>query len=342
MSINYYLNQNPQLTEIFYFENIYKTYRELWSAAFGQIRFSLFYLWLLFFILILLYLFIERKRNHKEWKILIIHVIVFICAHISYFYLAWGFNYGRETISERLGIQTEILKTEFDSELISCLHQINEFRKINEINFTSNLKQLNQDLEDQISQFLKMSTLPYCINVKSKSLNPSGALLVWSTAGIYWPFAGESMIDGGLHPLEIPFTMAHELAHGMGWTDEGECNWIAYEACIRNKDPYICYSGMLSYFKYLIYQIPENDSLIYDSTIQSLNQKVKDDLASIREKHNQFPDFFPKWRNAFYNWYLKNNKIMAGMDSYGQVVNLVIHYRKKGLNKLRSDPTNGG
>lgn len=59
-------------------------------------------------------------------------------------------------------------------------------------------------------------------------LEPAGCLLVFGTAGIFWPFSGEGYVDSGLDSLVIPFTMAHEFAHGFGWTDEGNAILLLY------------------------------------------------------------------------------------------------------------------
>ncbi|MCB0582976.1 MAG: DUF3810 family protein, partial [Phaeodactylibacter sp.] len=69
--------------------------------------------------------------------------------------------------------------------------------------------------------------------------------------GLYFPFTGEGHIDAGLHPLQKPYVMAHELAHGYGFGDEGTCNFLGYLACIGSDDPVIAYIGHLNYWRTL-------------------------------------------------------------------------------------------
>src|SRR5690606_21319492 len=63
---------------------------------------------------------------------------------------------------------------------------------------------------------------------RTKEFFPAGLLRKLGIMGIYFPFTGESYIDPSLHLLEKPFTIAHEMAHSFGITNEGEANFAAW------------------------------------------------------------------------------------------------------------------
>ncbi|NOT37324.1 MAG: DUF3810 family protein [Saprospiraceae bacterium] len=319
------IGNNSIKADEFYFHKVYIPFRKLWYQIFGGIDIPLLYLWLIFVVLVVILIVKECKRI-TIWGF---HIAFMILAHFLYFYIAWGFNYNRLSISERLKLKEPINKLEFESEVDHAISQVNSIRsKLNhDLDFDWNT--LKNDMEQSVSLFLKQNQLQSLEKVSSKALFPRGSLLVLSTAGVYWPFAGESMIDAGLHPIEVPFTMAHELAHGMGWTDEGECNWIAYESCIRSKLLRCNYSGNLSYLKYLLHNIPEVDSLLYTHSVNKLSKEVRSDLDDIRRQHDKYPDFIPGIRNALYNWYLKSNQVSSGLESYNEIIMLSINFRKK-------------
>ena len=58
-------------------------------------------------------------------------------------------------------------------------------------------------------------------------------------AGLFSPWTGEALVDGGADPAYIPFTCVHELQHLRGIADEGAANLAAYRACLE-------YGGMFA------------------------------------------------------------------------------------------------
>ena len=75
-----------------------------------------------------------------------------------------------------------------------------------------------QETRDQLVYFIKYRLING--KIRCRQILPQGILLRISTAGFYNPLTGECNIDKGLHPLQKPFVMAHELFHGMGITGE--------------------------------------------------------------------------------------------------------------------------
>ena len=57
--------------------------------------------------------------------------------------------------------------------------------------------------------------------------------------GLFSPWTGEALVDGGADPAYIPFTCVHELQHLRGIADEGAANLAAYRACLE-------YGGMFA------------------------------------------------------------------------------------------------
>lgn len=157
-----------------------------------------------------------------------------------------------------------------------------------------------------------------------RRLYPKGILLGINTAGIFIPYSLEPHIDAGLHPLIQPFVMAHELGHAYSFTDEGECNFIGAVACFQASDPSLQYSARLQIVRWLFGPLVR---LGYDA--EGLRLMLPDhalkDLKSIREHHDQFPTYFPdRWRNAIYDQYLKSQGVESGLQSYSEVVGMLM------------------
>jgi hypothetical protein len=49
--------------------------------------------------------------------------------------------------------------------------------------------------------------------------------------GHYLPFVGEGNVDDAVYYSKKPFYMIHEMAHGNGFTEETDCNFLAYVSC---------------------------------------------------------------------------------------------------------------
>lgn len=158
---------------------------------------------------------------------------------------------------------------------------------------------------------------------------PAGALLSFNTAGVYLPWVGEGHIDGGLHPLQKPFTLAHELAHGYGFTDEGTCNFLAYLACLRCSDPYVRYSGELTYWRYVFSALRQQSRSAYLLTRAKIPSGMHNDLAAIKDAMARYPDRLKGLQASAYDGYLKSQGIQTGMGSYDYIVQLTIAWRKK-------------
>ncbi|MCC6815584.1 MAG: DUF3810 family protein [Saprospiraceae bacterium] len=322
--------------EKYYYHYLFKSYRVVWAKISESVSFSLSYCWLIGVISILYFVIRIRSRSSNPMLFVIWHFVLILLAHLAYFYIFWGFNYYREPIKQKLQLEGAVKLSELENTLVATIYDLNSTRMNITFQKKIELNELNNTLCQELNNFLDSNNLSSFCPVKCKRLWPKGSLLVLSTAGIYWPFAGESMIDAGLHPIEVPFTMTHELAHGMGWTDEGECNWLAFESCLQSKNLMIRYSALISFYKYLIYSYPQKNQFNLDSLKSTLSKDVRSDLIEIKQMHDKYPDFYPDIRNAIYDWYLKKNNVQSGLISYNEFVGLVINYNKKYIQQERN------
>jgi len=169
--------------------------------------------------------------------------------------------------------------------------------------------------------------------VRGRLLTPKGILMRIGTSGVYFPWTGECNIDSGLHPVQIPFTLAHEFCHGYGFTDEGTCNFLAYLACIHSDIPMVQYSGYLGYWRYLASSYRRMDNENYKTYFDEIPKGVLNDVIAIDKEIDKYPDIFPDFRDAFYDTYLKTQGISEGMKNYSRIVMLAKAWRDAKENK---------
>jgi hypothetical protein len=62
-------------------------------------------------------------------------------------------------------------------------------------------------------------------------------------SGIYFPFTAEPNYNADIPDFQLPFSIAHEMAHQRGIARESEANFVAYVICVNSGDPFVRYSG---------------------------------------------------------------------------------------------------
>ena len=123
--------------------------------------------------------------------------------------------------------------------------------------------------------------------------------------------------------------MAHEMAHGYGFTDESVCNFIAYLTCMKAEETALTYSATLAYWRYLAkyfrYFFPEE----YKSFRMTLNLVILNDLDEIHRHIEKYKDLMPRSRDIIYDSYLKSHGVKSGIKSYDEMIKLIAAHNQK-------------
>jgi hypothetical protein len=262
------------------------------------------------------------------------------------FQLIWGLNYLQPgvSIAFNLNVQTpknaQIALDEMNVltyELIEELNQTKtELGKMNpkELDFTQlSAKVLKAYSSDTTAQYLTLLRNPSLKKAFFPSLGDYLGYLAF-----YQPLTGEAIIRADLPVLTQPYTIAHEMAHQMGYASETEANFIAYVVATKSGDPLLRYSMLLQMFSYaqeaqllLIAgnrgfeswkgQIAKNKAL--------LNPAVLKDRAEIKAFFTARASKEIQASTQLYDQFLKWNKQAAGLGSYSEVLKWVRAYRIK-------------
>ena len=334
------LSFSPELTERIYSRGIFVGIRYLLDYTLGWFPIPFVQILLGGLFIFIVYKIRNLTRTHESFldsfKRVIWGIVSFCFGIIFFFLVLWGYNYGRLPIENSMQLTPNPLTlNELKAELKINTQEVSETRLIIP-NITDSAIQetflpinLESEVREEIEKLLKKIDYPVAGTVRGRQLKPKGILLRFSTAGVYFPWTGESNIDAGLHPIQIPFTLAHEFAHGYGFTDEGTCNFLAYLACIQSDNPVFQYSGHLSYWRYLASSYRRNDREGYSDYFKTLPRGMVEDLYSIDANSDKYPDILPRWRNAVYDTYLKTQGITEGVINYNRIVMLVKSWRSK-------------
>ncbi len=260
----------------------------------------------------------------------------FAGAIVFFFLFLWGYNYGRIPVENQLSlslnsIPLDTLEARMRSEMDVLVQLRAQIPGADTTALSTEVfpDDLEEALRPLLVQTLQQYDFPTVGAVRCRTLLPEGVLLRISTAGVYFPWAAEGNIDGGLLPIQRVAIMAHELAHGYGFGDEGTCSFWAYLTCYDAPDPVIAYAGRLSYWRTLASTFRRARPEVYADYRAQLPAGVVADLNAINANLQRFPDIFPRARYVAYDTYLKAQGIHEGMLNYNRVTLLVEAWREK-------------
>lgn len=334
---------HPQWIENYYSRGLFLFIRPAIDYTLGWLPFPCIYLCIAAFVG---YAILSARRIwllQSGWKSRLLHLssftLAWFAAVISLFLWLWGFNYGRIPVERQLGLNLrQPAYEEIKSALEAETNALTDLRgripgaTAQALDLHLSKKDLENQLRVELTTVLKAHGYPESGRMRVFTLYPKGIFLRFSSAGLYFPLTGQGQIDAGLHTLQWPHTMAHEMAHGYGIAEEGACNFWAYVACRQSSDPAIAYMGRLAYWRSLAiyYKIKEPDA--YAQFRAALPPGMIADLEAINKNLLAYPDIAPKIRDQTYDAYLRSQGLRDGMANYDKDILMVEAWKKKNEN----------
>jgi len=324
LMLNFAFKYSTGLYDTLYFRGIFQFIRVVHDYTIGLLPIpSLYIIVPLFFT----FFYYKKVGSIREFLHSTLTTLVWI---VNFFYLLWGFNYTQPSLYKTLNLTQVSLDSIYIKEtFIGQTKKVDSLatliRSINGLEL-DNLESLIRDIQEPLIAEWGTPTIG---RVRIRNV-PRGSLLRIRTSGIYIPHAFEGHIDNGLYYKQHPFTIAHEMAHGYGYTDESVCNFIGYLTCFKSDNPVVKYSGELAYWRYLVryfrYFYPDE----WSTTYENLSPSLKEDLDEIRNHINQYKDLMPEMRDVIYDNYLKTHGVKAGIKSYDEMIQLIAAWRADG------------
>ncbi len=175
----------------------------------------------------------------------------------------------------------------------------------------------------------------FALTEKYKGLNPYVAeakpLMIsyifscFETTGIYSPFTVEANVNVDIPDYQIPYTMAHEMAHVSGFMREDEANFIAYLVCTNSTDQRLVYSGLSLAFSHSVNKLYQANPEYYYDVWDKLSEEVVTDRNASREYWKRFENTkASQVAGKINDNYLKANNQEDGTKSYGRMVDLLL------------------
>lgn len=136
---------------------------------------------------------------------------------------------------------------------------------------------------DELVQSLNKSDLDFSLlpdDLPAKFTHFPALMEAFGAVGFYSFFTGEALLSPHLPACAVPFVAVHERVHGLGIADEGRCNRIAYEKCLRLGSVYAD-SAMLWALRYTLGALQEADFALYTDSLHGMNRRTQHCFAQI-------------------------------------------------------------
>ncbi len=325
----------PQAVESLYSRGLFPVIRTGLDATLTRSPLPLFYLFLLVLLAVVAYGTLRLVRRGWSWRALVYGSTRLLSILLVSFLWLWGYNYGRQPVEESMSFtRYQPTLDELREEVYATASRLAEYRQAvsRDTQALASARfpvDLEATLRPLVANALARHGYPAPGTPRGRQLLPRGILLRLGTAGVYWPWAAEGNIDAGLHPLQKPAVLAHELAHAYGFGDEGTCSFWAYLAAAQTKDPLLRYALELAYWRQIAGLLRYADPEAYLAWREAeLDPGIRNDLTAIYANGELYQDLAPALRDATYATYLRAQGIHEGLLNYGRVVELVEGYRR--------------
>ena len=331
-----FLSNYPEFIDTYYVNGLYPIIASILRFSTGWVPFSvgdLVYALLIYLLLRFLYkitLHKGQKRSSLFFQFLAGLSVFYFC-----FYLFWGLNYSRSSISSSLSLKEEafdIEQLEFITEKI--LYKTSRIQKTLSghdtlqvvLDYSKNkILGLTKLGYDELSQ--DFPQLAYNRPSIKKSLF-SLPLTYMGFSGYFNPLSGEAQVDHLIPKINLPFTCSHEVAHQLGIASESEANFIGFLAGAYHKDPYFQYAAYLLVLRYALLDIRRYDKALFDTYLERIPKGVLKNMREADVFWRQYENPFEPLFKIFYDNYLKYNQHKDGLESYNQIMGLVISFDK--------------
>ena len=262
-----------------------------------------------------------------------------LLAVISIFYSGYvytlGIGYHRTSLSSRIQLgdvtvnednlyQTLlILKNECES-LIPEIEYKASGSSVSDISFDEICDEVLVGYERLDKDFPSLDIKTF--DSRAKAVKFSKVMTKLDLLGVYTYFTGESNVNVHYPDYNIPFTVAHELAHQRGISRENEANFVAFLVCIRSENAYVRYSGYMNMFEYVAAALARTNRELRNEVFRSLDEKMYGEMRAYSEFYQENKNEILGKLSEFVNDNYLKAQGTEGVVSYGLVVELCVAY----------------
>jgi hypothetical protein len=271
------------------------------------------------------------KGQFKQAGTLLLGGVIGVQTGMLIFYLFWGLNYFRPSAGKRLGLRDTSYTTAHLQD-VTCLiiDSTNATRarltradtlQNNSAIYQTAIKAVNKISADSVNfrayhPFIKPSLLTPLMNYLG-------------TSGYYNPFTSEAQMNYQMPFFERSFVACHELSHQIGYGPEDEANFAGFLVGIGSKDRLLRYSAYQEALDECMHALRRRDTVANNELKTHISKVVRSDFRAERAYWQAYRGKLGAISSIFYDNYLKANNQPHGMDTYNQMVLLLMAWYPK-------------
>jgi hypothetical protein len=271
----------------------------------------------------------RRSGERRRWVMAWVRGGAWVAAGTLWLFLfAFGLNYQRPLLFELLGYeQRKAEPAELEALGRMLVENVNQtYMEAHAGDRTTpqsgEIIKLLQEAFDTAPEF---RLFPRGEFAPPKPVLLSEVLTRLGISGIYFPFTAEPNYNADIPDFQLPFSIAHEMAHQRGVARESEANFVAYVVCVNSGDPFVRYSGFRNGLGVL--------SELYRVEPEKARELAKQLGTGYREDSRRAALFWAKASGAagtlsyrMNDLYLRANRVKAGAADYSNSTTLIIAY----------------
>ncbi len=279
-----------------------------------------------FFVILLILIYLIKKTLNKQFKLLIISMLMFWVIGYPIYMFLWGFTYG---LGYKNNTITSLAKKNTTFNEVVALTQDFIYLSKNYENYGD--KNMHFDtiankasFYNDIADFSTSDTLKVKTGIFSKLLAKMG------TGGFYSFWTGEIFVSNIHKTSALPFVISHEMAHATGYAAEDESNYFAFKNCINAPDSLFQYSAIREVIQIGLHTVYEQDSIKFIQLKSSLPKFVQKDFEKENSRWKPYRNsILREISSTFYNNFLLFNGQNQGNKSYHILIYNLIDLKKK-------------
>ena len=267
----------------------------------------------------------EQVGRFSRVRLIISRTSVVISLTYIIFLLAWGLNYRRVPLREKLDFDaSRVTLQTLESLAVVAADELNALYPIASGQGWPPLSALPDNLGPafQITQRTLGSESTVIVGRPKRSILTT--YFNWSAIdGMLNPLFLEVLVNDNILPFERPSVIAHEWAHLAGYADESEASFVGWLICLQGSIS-SQYSGWLMIYAHVSRQLPRESLARIRS---SLSEGPREHLNAIAFRLNRSIPNIRLVSRHVYDRFLKANRVKDGIESYDGVVTLVLGTR---------------
>lgn len=260
-------------------------------------------------------------------------LLLLVCIVVTAFVGLWGLNYYAPPMQERLGIsQDKYTAQELKEATLYYRDKANALAP--QVERDADGVMIAYDFDTLAKQagegFETLSKTYDCFDgstVRVKKLLSSPLMGKIGMTGGFICLTGESCVSTTTHTASMPFTMCHEIGHRMAFAREDEANFAGFLACAASDRPEFRYSGYYAAFRYCYNALYNADPQAAAEVWAGVSAGIAADWnASVEHYEAIRSETASKVTDDVYDTYLKSFSVESGVQSYGEVTDLLLDW----------------